>query len=203
MARKRAFMGEVGRYHQYYKRKGGYVFMRKNLWKLLIALAVIGVMAWAFDRYIFNISDGIKILQAKFPQWVVFAVFFVSEFTLGIIPPESLILWVNEFSYPWFWIFILSTISYAGGVFAYFIGTRLYLLPKIHRWVDETFREQFDQLRRFGGLLIVLATMTPLPFPPSCMVAGIIHFPRRTFLVLTLTRFIRFFLYGALLLSIF
>jgi membrane protein YqaA with SNARE-associated domain len=196
-------MSEVGRYHQYYKRKGGYVFMRKNLWKLVIALAVIGVLAWAFDRYIFSISDGVEILQAKFPQWVVFAVFFVSEFTLGVIPPESLILWVKDFNYPWFWVLFLALISYVGGILAYLIGTRLYLLPKVHRWVDETFREQFDQLRRFGGLLIVLATMTPLPYPPSCMVAGIVHFPRKTFLILTLTRFIRFFLYGALLLSIF
>ena len=199
MPEKKPIFKDFNRYHEYYKRKGGYTFMWKNLGKLVIALAILGVIAWLFDRYVFSISDGMEYLKGNFPHSVVFLLFFASEMTLGLIPPESLILWVQGFSYPCLWVFFLACISYLGGVIAYFIGTRLYLMPKIHRWVDETFKVQFEQIRRFGGLLLILATLTPLPYPPSCIVAGMIHFDRRTFLILTLTRFLRFFLYGAVI----
>ncbi|MGB1185025.1 MAG: short-chain dehydrogenase, partial [Schleiferiaceae bacterium] len=59
------------------------------------------------------------------------------------------------------------------------------------------------QHKRFGGLLIIIAALTPLPYPIVCQLCGINKFPFRAFALLTLVRFLRFAIYGLVLYKMF
>jgi membrane protein YqaA with SNARE-associated domain len=87
-------------------------------------------------------------------------------------------------------------VSYGGGLLSYLIGQQLHRLPKIKNLVDVRFAKHFIQIKRFGGLLIFLAALTPLPFPPVCTVAGVVEFRFRWFLWVSSVRFLRFLIYA-------
>ena len=189
-------------YHKYYKRSGGYHFLGKSSLKLGVFLVILGVAAFLFNEYVYNISQGTAQLTVHFSPIVVLGIFQISELTLGLLAPEIFITWVSAFSNPWLWLIVLSIISYLGGLGAYFIGRKLDKMPKVHRWVHVKFEEQFLQLKKFGGLLIVIAAFTPIPYSPICMVSGIINFPLKSFLFLTISRFVRFAIYGAIIFNV-
>jgi membrane protein YqaA with SNARE-associated domain len=189
-------------YHVYHRRTGTYRFIGKNALKLFAILAIFGVALYLLNKYVLDLDAITDYVTHAFSIPVVLTTFFLSELTLGILSPELYIVWVESFSQPWLWVLFLSIISYTGGLGAYFIGSKLYRLPKIHRWVDEKFAEQFKQIRRYGGVLVVLAALTPLPYPPICIVSGVVKFPFKSFALLTLVRFGRLFLYAAILFKV-
>lgn len=186
-------------YHVYYRRTGGYHFLGKNFVRLIIGILIFGAAIWALNTYVFDIKAFTeKITHSMHPFFVV-ATMFISEIGTGMLPPDLFILWAGEGQYPWLMVTILATVSYLGGWISWYLGTGLYKLPKIHDWVDVKFREQFKQLKRFGGLLIFLAALTPLPFAPVSVIAGVVRFPMKTYLIVALSRFLRFYLYAALI----
>jgi membrane protein YqaA with SNARE-associated domain len=189
-------------YHQFYRRRGGYHFIGRSLFKLTIALILLGAVLYLINEYVYNITDATEYLTANFNILFILGSFLLSESTLGLLSPEIFVIWVKQFDYPWLWLLLIATISYSGAIIAYFIGTKLYMLPRIHKWIDETFAVQFGQIRRFGGLLIILAAVTPLPYPPVCIISGMVHFPFRLFLILVATRFLRFAAYAALIFQV-
>jgi membrane protein YqaA with SNARE-associated domain len=91
---------------------------------------------------------------------------------------------------------LLALVSYIGGVLSYFVGKRIHYFPIVQKWINNRFQEQSLQLKKFGGLLIFLSAIAPLPFAPVCTIAGIVNFRLRLFLILATTRFLRFFLYA-------
>ncbi len=189
-------------YHVYYRRSGTYKFIGLNALKLFALLAIFGVAIYYLNKYVLDLDAITDYVTHTFSIPVVLVTFLLSELTLGVLSPELYIVWVESFNYPWLWVFFLGVISYLGGLGAYFIGSKLYHLPKIHRWVDEKFAEQFKQIRRYGGILVVLAALTPLPYPPICIVSGVVKFPFRNFALLTLVRFGRLFIYAAIIFKV-
>jgi membrane protein YqaA with SNARE-associated domain len=186
-------------YHVYYRRLGAYRFIGQNSLKLLIAMIILGAAIYLFNKYVLDVSAVTAYITENYNKPTVLATFFLSELTLGLLAPELYITWVESLDFKWMWLLLLALLSYGGGVGAYFIGTRLYVLPRIHSWVDVKFAKQFQQIKKFGGLLIIVAALTPLPFSPICIISGIIKFPLRQFLLLTLARFVRFGIYGSLI----
>jgi membrane protein YqaA with SNARE-associated domain len=45
--------------------------------------------------------------------------------------------------------------------------------------------------------------MTPLPYSPICIVSGVVNYPLRGFMLLTLMRFVRVFIYAILIFKAF
>jgi membrane protein YqaA with SNARE-associated domain len=189
-------------YHVYHRRTGTYRFIGENALRLFAILIAFGAALYLLNKYVLDLNAITDYVTRTFSIPVVLTTFFLSELTLGILSPELYIVWVESFSKPWLWVLVLSMISYVGGLGAYFIGSKLYHLPKIHRWVDEKFAEQFKQIRRYGGVLIVLGALTPLPYPPICIVSGVVKFPFKRFALLTLIRFGRLFMYAAILFKV-
>jgi membrane protein DedA with SNARE-associated domain len=51
-------------------------------------------------------------------------------------------------------------------------------------------------IEKWGGLVIIMAALFPLPFAMISTIAGIVKYPFKTYLLYGLTRYIRFYLYA-------
>ena len=185
--------------HRFYKMTGGYVFIGRAFWKLGLGVAVAVVALYFLNKYVFDVTETVGMITRVLPWWAVISTLFLSEIVTGILPPDLYILWARSLPTPWLMVSLLAALSYLGGVVSYFVGVKLHQLPRVKEWVDVKFAEQFIQIKRFGGLLIFLAAMTPLPFSPTSTVAGVVGFPFRMYLIVALSRFLRFWLYAAFL----
>lgn len=185
--------------HRFYKMTGGYIFIGRAFWKLGLGVAVAVVALYFLNEYVFDVTEKVGLITRVLPWWAVITTLFLSEIVTGILPPDLYILWARSLPTPWLMVSLLAALSYLGGVVSYWVGVRLHHLPKVKEWVDVKFAEQFIQIKRFGGLLIFLAAMTPLPFSPTSTVAGVVGFPFRMYLIVALSRFLRFWLYAAFL----
>jgi membrane protein YqaA with SNARE-associated domain len=190
-------------YHLLLVRTGGYSFLRSNLLKLGASILVILGLFYLIDGYIINIDDAMAWVTEILSPAGLMSLFFFSEVSFGFITPELLIVWADETLKPNWMLALLATLSYTAGIVSYFIG-RFWSTRKIVRErILERNATTMDQLRRFGGLLIILAALTPLPYPIVCQLSGMNKYPFKYFVWITLVRFLRFGLYGALLFSAF
>ncbi|MCQ2252086.1 MAG: hypothetical protein MJZ61_01415 [Bacteroidales bacterium] len=181
--------------HAWNKRTGLYGFLGSTLLKLFIILLAIGVLIWAVD-YFFDIKamiDKLTLLGAG----GVLPIFLISESILGWIPPDFFITWSEQFGKPFLWLTILASISYIGGINAYFIGKLALKYPKFRSWLEAKNEVFFVRIRKWGGLVIIFAALFPLPFATTSTVAGMVKYPFKTFLLYGLTRYVRFYIYGA------
>lgn len=135
-------------------------------------------------------------ITVHFPVWLIVFTLFASETFIGIMPPDLYILWAGTLEMPYFMVLVLASSSYVGGIIARYIGTQLYHLPRVKEWVHIRFHEQFLTFKKYGGLLIIVSAMTPLPFSPVSLVAGVVKYPLRNYLLVAISRFVRFFLYA-------
>jgi len=182
--------------HRFYKITGGYRFLKDGFYKLGLGLLAFGAAIWALNNYLIDLESVTDWITIHLHWGILVVLLGLSETVTGLLPPDFFILWAHGFQYPWLMVLLLATVSYLGGLISYFIGQRLHRLPRIKNLIDVRFESHFAQIKRFGGLLIFLAAMTPLPFAPVCTVAGMVHFRYRWFLWVSATRFLRFFLYA-------
>lgn len=133
---------------------------------------------------------------------VIYSIFLTSEVIFGIIPPEFFMLWSLRHGELGLYIqniIALSSVSYCAGVIGYYIGnyfngTRLYRALK--RNIFGKFERRFYQ---YGGFIVVVAALTPLPFSGICMMIGAVKYSFRRFIVIALMRFVRFLAYGIII----
>jgi membrane protein YqaA with SNARE-associated domain len=182
-------------YFAQFKHRGGFGFLRQSLWKLLLILGAFAIVFSLFNHYL--LDDDLKtwIKEELSPAWLVITL-FLSECFLGILPPDLYIWAVKSYENHWLWVFVLSISSYIGGIVSYYIGTWLFKLPRVQHWVLGTYHDQFGQIRKYGGVLISIAALTPLPYSPVSMVAGIVKYPFKNYLLFGIMRIVRFFLYA-------
>ena len=190
-------------YHRLLRRSGGYAFMRRNLLKFLGSIGAVLGLFYAFDTWIVDIDSAVKWITLTLNTPVLLGLFFASEVSFGIITPELLIVWADETIKPRWMLFFLASLSYSAGIASYFIGRFLRTRAIIKNRVLERHKSTLDQLRAYGGLLIILSALTPLPYPIVCQLCGLNGFPFKHFVVLTLVRFLRFGIYGLVLFNLF
>lgn len=172
-------------------------FLLKNLAKGLAWFAVI------ITAYILA-SDHIKEYQQEINQLgdnlpLLLSVFTISEIVFGILPPEIfMMIWQSQHDLLMYIInlSLLTIISYGAGILGYFIGKYFSKTPyykKIHaRWLT-----QYDKkLRKYGGYLVLVGAITPVPFSATCMLAGSVHLSFKSFLLICISRILRFAVYG-------
>ena len=169
-------------------------FVLKNLFKGLLILAVIVV-----GYVILQQTTDFDAFMEHIGQWplIVYSVFIFSEVVFGIIPPELFMIWSiksGAFESYTLNIALLAMISYASGILGYFIGG--WLKRKLPQFFDHYILKYKRTLNRFGGLLIFVSAVTPVPFSAICMLVGSTNFPFGKFLLIASTRFARFALYS-------
>ena len=172
-------------------------FLLKNLAKGLAWFAVI------ITAYILA-SEDIKVYQEQINQLgdnmpLLLSIFTVSEIVFGILPPEIfMLIWQSQHDMSMYIInlTILTFISYGAGIIGYFIG-KVFSRTGFYKKIHARYLQQYDkQLKRYGGFLVIVGATTPVPYSATCMLAGSVNLPFRYFLLICITRIIRFSVYG-------
>jgi len=195
--------GKINIYHRFLRIKGIYGLAWRSLIKLLIIVAIIALLLFLAQQFINDLHSKIQVFLQEWDTITTLIIFFISETLLGLIPPDFFIAWAGNTSHPMLILSTLAILSYIGGVLAFGIGRWIRKFPKVHKWLERKFDQHLLKIKKFGGFLIVFSALLPLPFSTVSMVAGMVNYPKNLFLLLGLTRLLRFFLYAIVLFQIF
>jgi hypothetical protein len=186
----------IRRYHFFYHRKGFYKFLGGITAKFALIAGFVLLGMALFEAY----TPGIAYYFAQFTEVVarewVLTFFFVSETFLGLIPPDLFIVWADQFSTPYLMVGVLALLSYFAGLLSYYLGLRLIRWERLSDYVNGKFGKHFAMLRNWGGFLIVVAALFPIPFSTMCMGAGMLKYSFRSLAILGTFRILRFFVYA-------
>ncbi len=203
LKKRKTFSRKTTQYHHYYRRKGVYEFLFKNLYKLLIGLGLLMGLILGFQFAFPDFNVTFLAFLNDVPDIPVISLFFISESFLGLIPPDLFIIWAQKFSQPYWMVFGLAVLSYLGGLVSYFIGKYIGHIAFLERMLLPVIQKQKALINQFGGIIIIFAALFPLPFSPICMVAGAVDYQFFPFVRLALFRFLRFFAYAMVLFQVF
>lgn len=184
--------------HQYYSYTGFYTFVWNAVKKALPIIIALVAGIFVLNKF-FNINEGLVYLTNTLPIYGVLAFFFISETLLGLVPPEIFIAWSDKTDNPWFYLSLLALLSYAGGLISYWIGVAITKIPRIHDYMNRKMETQLKNSKKWGGFLIVVGALLPLPFSISCIAAGIINFPFKNVIIFGSLRLLRFVIYGLII----
>lgn len=182
--------------HQYYSYTGFYTFIGSSLKKAMLPFSVIIVGLLLFNKFIFNINEALHSLTEMFSTVGILVLFFISESLLGLIPPEIFIAWTKKTTEPILNLIYLATLSYIGGIISYFIGKAVLRIKSVKNYLENKMAKQLKNTTKWGGFLIVVGALLPVPFSMTCLAAGMIKYPLRGVLLFGLLRFARFAIYG-------
>lgn len=188
--------------HQYYNYTGFYTFVWNSIKKALPIIALFVALVYAVD-YFFGINKALVHLTDILPAFGVLSFFFTSEVFLGLIPPEIFIAWAGKMNNPWFYLSVIAILSYVAGLIAYWLGIYITKIPKVHSYLETKMKKQLKNSRKWGGFLIVVGALLPLPFSISCMAAGLIEFPFKNVMLYGSLRLLRFAIYGIIIFNVF
>lgn len=172
-------------------------FLWRNLIRGLIWFAVI-LTAYilaaeelaVYQKEINNVGDRLPLLLT---------IFTISEVVFGIIPPELfMLIWQSKGVLSEYVINLsyLTLISYGAGIIGYYIGHFFSKTP-LYLQMHQRYLKQYDQkLRTYGLYLVLVGAVTPVPFSATCMLAGSVNTPIDKFLLICISRIIRFAGYG-------
>ena len=172
-------------------------FLWKNLLRGLIWFAVI------LTAYILA-SEDIKVYQKEINDIgdrlpLLLGIFTVSEIVFGIIPPEIfMLIWQSKGILSEYVLNLtyLTLISYAAGVIGYYIGHYFSKTP-VYQRINERYLKKYDrQLKKYGIYLVLVGAITPVPFSATCMLAGSVNISIKDFLLICISRIVRFAGYG-------
>jgi membrane protein YqaA with SNARE-associated domain len=174
-------------------------FLLKNLFRGLLWFAVIITVFILLESYIQdNFKEHIDAIAAN--SFLLYGIYTLSEIVFGILPPEFfMMIWIlNKISVSQYILNLtwLTLISYVAGVVGYFIGYYFTKAPFFKKVYDRYLKPYEGYLKKYGGFLVVVGAVTPVPYSATCMLAGTVHYPFKTFLLLCITRIIRFSFYG-------
>jgi len=172
-------------------------FLLKNLAKGLAWFAVFITVYIVYSEDIKSYQQEINQLGNNMP--LLLSIFTVSEIVFGILPPEIfMLIWQSEGVMSTYIInlTILTFISYGAGIVGYYIG-KVFSKTGFYQRIHVRFLQQYDRkLKLYGGYLVLVGAVTPVPFSATCMLAGSVNLSFRNFLLICISRIIRFAFYG-------
>ena len=189
-----AFIGK--RLHNYYGRTGFYMFVWESMKKAFIPIALVVLGLFLFNKYVYDINRGLETITETFSTVGILVTFFISETILGLIPPEIFIAWTKKTADPILNLSILATLSYAGGLLSYFIGKTALKIKSVKEYLEVKMAENLKNTKKWGGFLILVGALLPLPFSIACLAAGMIKYPFKNVALFGLFRFARFAAYA-------
>ncbi|MFY0629821.1 MAG: short-chain dehydrogenase [Flavobacteriaceae bacterium] len=188
--------------HQYYSYTGFYSFIGRSLKKAALPIILIVAALIIVNKYVFTIDDGLQLLNESFSRTGVLVTFFISETILGLIPPEIFIGWSKKTADPILNLSILATLSYIGGIITFFIGKATLRIRSVKNYLEVKMAKHLKNTSKWGGFLILIGALLPVPFSITCLTAGMIKYPLKGVVLFGLFRFARFALYAWAIFSV-
>ena len=182
--------------HQYYSYTGFYKFVWRSVKKAILPIVLFVGALFAVDYFFLDIEDMLITITETYAPYQVLSIFFLSESLLGLVPPELFIAWSGKSSAPFLFLTLLAAASYLGGIVSYYIGIAITKIPAIHDQMEVKLAKHIKNTRKWGGFLIIVGALLPIPFAMTSIAAGIIKFPFSSYLLFGLLRFVRFYLYA-------
>ncbi len=174
-------------------------FFLKNMLRGLLWLAILITAYLIFERnFISHVSEEwIEKFYSR--PFIVYSIYFASEFFFGIIPPEFFMIWAqkraNALSYALIVAF-LAIVSYVIGYIIFLIGQFIYKKTTF-RYIRRKFlRQTWQQVKKYGEFLIIVAALTPVPWTATCLLVGSAGYPSKRFLLFAIFRLVRNADYG-------
>jgi len=177
-----------------------YKFLVRNLIKGFAWFAVLLILFISFkDNISFQADSGL--MKYGNSPFIVFSIYSLSEIIIGIIPPELFMMWSLELAEYRNYIVdlsLLASISYIAGTLSYLFG-RYFNSTVLYRYLRKKYLRKYEEnFNKFGGFLLVVAAVTPVPYSAICALVGSVKYPIKKFFLITLFRFARFGVYGYL-----
>lgn len=188
--------------HQYYSYTGFYRFLGDALKKAVPPILLVVGILLAIHFYVIDVNDALAYVIENYSSMLILGLFFLSESILGIIPPELFIAWSGKTDSPTLYLSAIALLSYAGGIVSYFIGRASLKIERIYQYLEIKMAKHIKNARKWGGFLIVVGALLPIPFAISSLAAGMIRFKFSYYLLFGLLRFVRFAIYGAAIFSL-
>jgi membrane protein YqaA with SNARE-associated domain len=188
--------------HQYYSYTGFYSFVKTSLVKALLPISIFIISLWLINEFFIDFSDLFTSITSTFSPLIILAVFFASESLLGLIPPEIFIAWAGKTEMPVFFLTMLAVLSYVGGIISFFIGKAISNMPSVYNYLEVKMEKHVKMIRKWGGFLIVVGALLPIPFSITSIAAGLIHYKFSNYLLFGLLRFVRFYLYALVIFNV-
>ena len=182
--------------HQYYKYTGFYSFLWQGIKKAVLPTVLIVVLLTYVNYKFFSLNDGLLFITKNFSDFLIFTIFFISECILGLLPPDIFIAWSKNTTNPLLYLSILAFLSYLGGVISYFMGMAIVAIPSVNKYLYGKMTKHIINMQKWGGFLIAVGALLPLPFAMACLAAGMINYSRKHFFIFAALRFLRFVIYG-------
>jgi membrane protein YqaA with SNARE-associated domain len=188
--------------HQYYSYTGFYSFVKSSIGKALLPILIFIALLWLIHEFFFDFNDLFISITTTFNPLTILGVFFASESLLGLIPPEIFIAWADKTEMPVFFLSVLAVLSYVGGIISFFIGKTISNMPSIYNYLEVKMEKHVKMIRKWGGFLIVVGALLPIPFSITSIAAGLIHYKFKNYLLFGLLRFVRFYLYALVIFNV-
>jgi len=186
----------VKRLHNYYGRTGFYLFVWESIKKAFLPIVITVVGVFLFNKYVYDINEGLETITETFSKVGILITFFLSETLLGLVPPEIFIAWSGKTESPILNLSLLATLSYLGGLLSYFIGKTALKIKSVKEYLEVKMAENLKNTKKWGGFLILAGALLPLPFSIACLAAGMIKYPFKNVVLFGLFRFGRFAAYA-------
>lgn len=188
--------------HQYYSYTGFYSFVRSSIGKAIIPIVLFIIGLWIIHAFVIDFDDLFTSITTTYSPVAILLVFFASESFLGLIPPEIFIAWADKTQTPLFYLSMLAVLSYLGGIISYFIGRAIAVMPAVYAYLEVKMQKHVKMIRKWGGFLIVVGALLPIPFSLTSIAAGLIKYDFKHYLLFGLLRFVRFYLYAVVIFNI-
>ena len=190
------------RIHKYYSLTGFYSFVGQSLKKSALPIIGFVLLIVLLNHYVIDFSDFFTHVTNTYAPVGILSVFFASESLLGLIPPEIFIAWSDKTASPMVYLSLLAILSYLGGIVSYFIGKTILRIPAVYHYVEVKMEKHLRNVRKWGGFLIIVGALLPIPFSMTSMAAGTINYRFRNYLLFGTLRFVRFYLFALAIFSL-
>jgi membrane protein YqaA with SNARE-associated domain len=205
MQKKEAVLNKKPRWkllHQYYQYTGFYRFVGQSLKKAVLPIVLFIGALIAINEFVIDINHVLVTVTETFSPIGIISVFLASETLLGLVPPELFIAWAGKSALPMIYLSLLALASYVGGIISFFIGKAITKIPSVHNYLETRMSKHIKNTEKWGGFLIVVGALLPIPFSITSIAAGIINYKFRHYLLFGLLRFVRFYGYAIVIFKI-
>ncbi len=173
-------------------------FVTKSVVRALVALLlIVGIFIIAKKTATEEQLAWLEPLTSR--PVLMYLIFLASETFVGIIPPEFYMIWSlseNEWLYVQK-VLLLAVLSYTGAVVAFAMGKWLNNTQLVQRLLKrKKARRYTDRFEKYGGFLIFISAVTPLPFAFISTISGSLGYSFKRYIPYASARILRFAVYG-------